>query len=144
MRSLRRTEGYPCYCPISHKIRICRSVIATARHRKSGAPKRYFVLLGKRNKPAKDRQLSLAMIGWSKVQFMTWHTSPPTATSRQRQHRCVSNIAPSLLQGVPSGRLPRRCKATSRNDIKCVARKTTRGSVRRVPIPNVEIIIVED
>jgi len=50
--------------------------IAISQYRKSGDPKRYFVLLGKRNKPAKDRQLSLAMIGWSKVQFMTWHTSP--------------------------------------------------------------------
>ena len=35
-------------------------------------------------------------------------------------------------------------QATSRNDIKCVARKTTKHSVRRVPIPNIEIIIVED
>ena len=24
--SVRRAEGYPCYCPISHKIRICRSI----------------------------------------------------------------------------------------------------------------------
>ena len=36
-----------------------------------GDPKRYFVLLGKRNKQAKDKQLSLATSVWSKAQFMT-------------------------------------------------------------------------
>ena len=36
-----------------------------------GVPTRYCVLVGKRNKQAKDKQLSLATIVWSKVQFMT-------------------------------------------------------------------------
>ena len=38
---------------------------------KSGTPKDTLVLLGKRNKQAKDRQLSRAAIVWSKAQFMT-------------------------------------------------------------------------
>ena len=38
---------------------------------KIGVPKRYFVLLGKRNKQAKDKQLTFTAIDWSKVKFMT-------------------------------------------------------------------------
>ena len=36
-----------------------------------GTPKDTFVLLGIRNKQAKDKQLTLTAIVWSKVQFMT-------------------------------------------------------------------------
>ena len=38
---------------------------------KSGTPRDTFVPVGKRNKQAKDKQLSFSAIVWSKVQFMT-------------------------------------------------------------------------
>ena len=37
----------------------------------TGDPAGYCVPVGKRNKQAKDKQLSLATIVWSKVKFMT-------------------------------------------------------------------------
>ena len=39
--------------------------------RKYGDPAGYFVPVGKRNKQAKDKQLSFTAIVWSKVKFMT-------------------------------------------------------------------------
>ena len=47
----------------------------------------------------------------------------PKATSLRKQHRVIGT---SLLQGVPSGRLPRRF--ASRNDIRCVARKSIKSA----------------
>ena len=38
---------------------------------KSGVPAGYFVPVGKRNKQAKDKQLTFTAIVWSKVKFMT-------------------------------------------------------------------------
>ena len=60
------------------------------------------------------------------------------AFADRQKHRTIA------FTRCPFREIATALQATSRNDIKCVARKTTRGSVRRVPIPNIEIIIVED
>ena len=43
----------------------------------TGVPAGYCVPVGKRNKQAKDKQLSLATIVWSKVKFMTRDVAIP-------------------------------------------------------------------
>ena len=57
-------EGYPCYnIPCNAPY-----VIASEN---MGTPRDTFVPVGKRNKQAKDKQLSFTAIVWSKVKFMT-------------------------------------------------------------------------
>ena len=59
---------------ISYRVTACCAAYARVSchcERKIGDPAGYCVLAGKRNKQAKDRQLSRAAIVWSKAQFMT-------------------------------------------------------------------------
>ena len=59
------------------RIYICHCEAST------GAPAGYCVPVGKRNKQAKDKQLSLATIVWSKVKFMTYL---PEGTPHYKTH----------------------------------------------------------
>ena len=62
------------FCKIhTGKSACCAAYARVSCHceQKNGDPAGYCVPVGKRNKQAKDRQLSFTAIVWSKVQFMT-------------------------------------------------------------------------
>ena len=50
------------------------------------------------------------------------------AFADRQKHRCISNIVPKAIR-CPFWEIATALQATSRNDIKCVARKTTKGHI---------------
>ena len=93
-----KCERQPLGWVLAHKLS---HTTKTAHHLdalflKYGDPAGYCVLAGKRNKQAKDKQLSLATIVWSKVQFMTCnvpkaHIAPKVHRFCKRQkHRIIA------------------------------------------------------
>ena len=59
----------------------CNALNVIARHCQIGDPAGYCVLAGKRRTQAKDKQLSLTTIVWSKVQCAPWGNDNTTATA---------------------------------------------------------------
>ena len=70
-RTRREKHNLIKFSPFYRESFLCHS------EESNGDPAGYCVPVGKRNKQAKDKQLSLATIVWSKVKFMTRDVAIP-------------------------------------------------------------------
>ena len=76
---------FGCFCFGKIKLQRKNVLFYVIARSYMGVPAGYCVPVGKRNKQAKDKQLSLATIVWSKVQFMTCNV--PKAHIAPKVHR---------------------------------------------------------